>query len=118
MDGVFQWALRGLDRLYDNDAFTEPQLVREALAAYQRANNPVVAFVEDCCNLDTDFSTSKNTLYEEYKKYCDDYGFKAGSVNTFFKELYAAYPFLVSARPRTENGREYTVEGIVVVKKI
>lgn len=118
VDGIFQWALRGLDRLYDNDAFTEPKVVREALAAYQRANNPVVAFVEDCCSLDTGFSTSKNTLYEQYKKYCDDYGFKAGSVNTFFKELYAAYPSLVSARPRTENGREYAVEGIVMVKKI
>jgi putative DNA primase/helicase len=118
IDGIFQWALKGLERLYDNDGFTEPQVVREALAAYQRANNPLVAFVEDCCNLDTEFSTSKDTLYGEYKKYCDEYGFKPGSASTFFKELYAQYPSLVSARPRTEQGREYAVEGIVMVKKI
>jgi len=118
IDGIFQWSLRGLERLYDNDGFTNPEIVREALAAYQRANNPVVAFVEDCCNLDTEFSTSKSTLYEEYKKYCEDYGFKPGSVSTFFKELYAAYPSLVSARPRTEQGREYSVEGIVLTRRI
>jgi putative DNA primase/helicase len=118
VDGIFQWALRGLDRLYDNDGFTEPQVVREALADYQRANNPLVAFVEDCCSLDTEFSTSKDTLYEKYKDYCDNYGFKAGSIGTFFKELYAQYPSLVSARPRTETGREHTVEGIVLVKNI
>lgn len=118
VDGIFQWALRGLDRLYDNDAFTEPQVVREALAAYQRANNPVVAFVEDCCNLDTEFATTKDTLYEAYKGYCEDYGFKPGSLSTFFRELYAQYPSLVSARPRTETGREHTVEGIVLVKTI
>ena len=117
-DGVFQWALWGLDRLYMNNAFTEPKIVREELAAYQRANNPVVAFVEDSCNLDTEFSTSKSILYDEYKKYCEEYGFKAGSVSTFFKELYTAYPSLVSARPRTDQGREQVVEGIVVVKKI
>jgi len=68
-DGVFLWALWGLDRLYDNDCFTEPQVVCEALDDYRRENNPVVAFVEDCCNLDTEFSISKNTLYKAYKKY-------------------------------------------------
>jgi len=118
VNGIFQWALRGLDRLYDNDGFTEPQVVREALAAYQRANNPVVAFVEDRCNLDTEFSTSKDTLYETYKGYCEDYGFKPGSLSTFFRELYAQYPALVAARPRTETGREHTVDGIVLVKNI
>jgi len=117
-DGVFLWALRGLDRLYDNDCFTEPKVVREALDEYRRENNPVVAFVEDCCNLDTEFSTSKNTLYEEYKNYCDTYGFKAASVSTFFKELYGAYLSLKAVRPRTDEGREQVIEGIVVVKRI
>jgi len=113
-DGIFQWALRGLDRLYDNDAFTEPQVVREALAAYQRANNPVVAFVEDCCILSSDASTSKNDLYGEYKQYCEDYGFKPASLSTFFKELYGAYPNLTARRPRAGEGREQVVEGILI----
>jgi len=116
IDGIFQWALKGLERLYGDDGFTEPKVVREALAAYERINNPVVAFIEDCCNLDTEFSTSKNTLYEAYRGYCEDYGFKPRSSSTFFRELYAKYPSLVSARPRTDTGREYTVEGIVLVK--
>lgn len=117
-DGIFVWALRGLDRLYDNDAFTEPQVVREALDEYRRENNPVVAFVQDKCNLDTEFSTGKSFLYEEYKKYCDTYGFKAASLSTFFKELYGAYPGLKATRPRTDEGREQVIEGIVVVKNI
>lgn len=117
-NGIFQWTLRGLERLYDSDGFTEPQVVREALADYQRANNPLVAFVGDRCSLDTEFSTSKDTLYEKYKEYCENYGYKAGSSNTFFRELYAQYPALVSSRPRTESGREHTIEGIVLVKRI
>lgn len=118
IDGIFQWALRGLERLYDNDGFAEPQIVREALAEYQRANNPVVAFVEDVCSLDTEFSTSKETLYKGYEKYCLEFGFKPASMSTFYRELYAAYPTLSSARPRTEQGREYMVEGIVLIKKV
>ena len=33
-DGIFVWCLEGLDRLYDNDRFTEPRIVREALDHY------------------------------------------------------------------------------------
>lgn len=117
-DGIFVWALRGMDRLFDNDGFTEPQVVREALDEYRRENNPVVAFTEDCCNLETEFSTSKSTLYEEYKKYCETYGFRAASVSTFFKELYGAYPGLKATRPRTDEGREQAIEGIEVVKHL
>lgn len=118
VDGIFQWALRGLDRLYCSDGFTEPKVVRKTLAEYRRANNPVVAFVEDCCKLDPHISTGKNTLYEQYKKYCDEYGFRAASASTFFKELYAAYSKLESARPRIDRGRENVVEGIVLVKHV
>lgn len=117
-DGIFLWALEGLERLYENDAFTEPQAVREALALYKRVNNPVVAFVEDSCSVAPDEVTRKDTLYEYYRKYCQAFGFREASKETFFRELYAAYPKLKATRPRTVQGREHLIEGIIVVKNI
>jgi putative DNA primase/helicase len=118
-NGIFMWALQGLDRLYENDAFTEPQAVREALAVYKRVNNPVVAFVEDSCGVAPDEVTTKDTLYEYYSKYCQAFGFRAASKETFFRELYAAYPSLDRSRIRTEGGRrEQIITGITVVKHV
>ncbi len=117
-DGIFAWCLEGLDRLYDNDGFAEPQAVRDAIAQYKRANNPVVAFVEDTCRLDPAVYTAKNVLYGAYKQYCEDFGFRAASVSTFYRELYASFDRLSSVRPRDGAGRGYMVEGIEVMKNV
>jgi putative DNA primase/helicase len=118
LDGIFLWALEGLERLYRNDGFTEPQSSRKRLAGYKRANNPVVAFVEDCCELEPDASTKKQDLYKQFKDYCSDSGCSAGSDNEFFKELYAAYPTLKAARLGPREMRDHYVKGIKVVETL
>lgn len=85
------------------------------MAGYKRANNPVVAFVEDCCELEADASIKKQDLYKQFKDYCSDYGYSARSDNEFFKELYAAYPTLKSARLGPRGMRDHYVKGIKVV---
>jgi len=118
LDGIFLWALEGLDRLYRNDGFTEPQSSRKRLAGYKRANNPVVAFVDDCCELEADASTKKQDLYKQFKDYCSDNGYSAGSDNEFFKELYPAYPTLKAARLGPREMRDHYVKGIKVVETL
>jgi putative DNA primase/helicase len=118
LDGIFLWALEGLERLYRNDGFTEPQSSRKRLAGYKRANNPVVAFVEACCELEPDASTKKQELYERFKEYCSDCGYSAGSDNEFFKELYAAYPELKAARLGSREMRDHYVKGIKIVETL
>jgi putative DNA primase/helicase len=118
IDGIFLWALEGLERLYRNDSFIEPSTVTRMLQDYKRANNPLVSFVEDNCRLSSEASTKKETLYSEYKKYTEDFGYKAAGLNTFFRELYAAFPDLQPTRPRTPQGRENLVQGITVVRVI
>ena len=118
LDGIFLWALKGLDRLYQNNSFVEPASVKKAVDDYKRVNNPLVAFVEDTCELDPEANTGKDTLYSEYKKYTENYGYAAGSKDTFFKELYAAYPELKAARLGPRGDRERTVEGVKVVRRI
>jgi putative DNA primase/helicase len=118
LDGVFLWALRGLDRLRQQGHFTESEQADNALADYRRFNNPLVAFIEDCCRLDSDASTSKDTLYDEYKSYIQESGYSALGKETFFRELYAMRPELKPTRIRRSGQREQVVMGIVVVKYI
>ncbi len=118
LDGIFLWALEGLDRLYRNDGFTEPQSSRKRLAGYKRANNPLVAFVEDCCKLDLDANSKKDDLYKAFKDYCTEYGYPLASENEFFKELYAAYTTLKAARLGPREMRDHYVKGIKVVETL
>jgi putative DNA primase/helicase len=118
LDGIFLWAIRGLKRLYQQGHFTDSEMVDKALSEYKRYNNPLMAFIEDSCKLDPTANSPKQTLYSEYRSYCEDYGYSAFSKGSFFRELYATYPQLEPMRIRQENEREQVVMGIVVVKRI
>ena len=118
LNGIFFWCLSGLERLLDYDWFTEPAAAKEMFSRYRRANNPVRAFVEDCCSLEPEATSSKDTLYSKYKKYCDDNGYSPLSKDNLFKELYKEYPDLRTTRPRKEEKREHHVKGIIVVRRI
>jgi len=118
LDGIFCWALEGLDRLLTEDSFTIPEVSEEMLAEYKRINNPLLPFVQERCSLDTSRSMAKDDLYEEYKKYCENYGYHALAYGNFFKELYAQYPTLNPGRlgPRADRGQY--VKGIFTSKTL
>jgi len=112
LDGIFQWALEGLYRLYSNDGFTEPRSVKEMLKQYQFQNNPVQAFVDEWCVLDPEGVTTKKELYWSYRDYAKDFGYDSLPLNSFFRDLHRALPELKSSRIGPKNAREYAVKGI------
>jgi len=118
LDGVFMWALRGLRRLQNQGHFTESEVADMALAEYRRYNNPLVAFIQDCCELDPDKTSSKDDLYKAYKNYMEDGGYFSLTKDNFFRELYAMHPELEKVRLRLDDQREQAVRGIILVKRL
>lgn len=87
-EGILNWALEGLKRLYENNfEFSENELTDEVKKEYKRENNNVISFVEECCEIDSLFSCSRIELYEAYKEFCGEAGLKALSHIKFNKEL-------------------------------
>ncbi|HII4514167.1 TPA: phage/plasmid primase, P4 family [Clostridium perfringens] len=87
-EGIFNWALEGLKRLYENNfEFSENELTDEVKKEYKRENNNVISFVEECCEIDSLFSCSRIELYESYKEFCGESGLKVLSQIKFNKEL-------------------------------
>uniref|UniRef100_UPI0039EB8450 DNA primase family protein n=1 Tax=Clostridium perfringens TaxID=1502 RepID=UPI0039EB8450 len=87
-EGILNWALEGLRRLYENNfEFSENELTDEVKKEYKRENNNVISFVEECCEIDSLFSCSRIELYESYKEFCGEAGLKALSHIKFNKEL-------------------------------
>lgn len=87
-EGILNWALKGLRRLYENNfEFSENELTDEVKKEYKRENNNVISFVEECCEIDSLFSCSRIEIYESYKEFCGEAGLKALSQIKFNKEL-------------------------------
>lgn len=65
------WMIEGARRFIANGyKLTPPTVVREALAEYQKSNDWLGAFMEECCELGENYAASSKELYQRYTAYC------------------------------------------------
>ena len=116
-EGILNWALEGLKRLYENNfEFSENELTDGVKKEYKRENNNVISFVEECCELDSLFSCSRIEIYEAYKEFCVEAGLKALSQIKFNKELEGNFNITRSrsGKLRLWNGVRIKLEDLII----
>ncbi|MDM0814821.1 phage/plasmid primase, P4 family [Clostridium perfringens] len=116
-EGIFNWALEGLKRLYENNfEFSENELTDGVKKEYKRENNNVISFVEECCELDGLFSCSRIEIYEAYKEFCVEAGLKTLSQIKFNKELEGNFNITRSrsGKLRSWNGVRIKLEDLII----
>ncbi|MDM0457662.1 phage/plasmid primase, P4 family [Clostridium perfringens] len=116
-EGIFNWALEGLKRLYENNfEFSENELTDGVKKEYKRENNNVISFVEECCELDGLFSCSRIEIYEAYKEFCGEAGLKALSQIKFNKELEGNFNITRSrsGKLRLWNGVRIKLDDLII----
>ena len=116
-EGILNWALEGLKRLYENNfEFSENELTDGVKKEYKRENNNVISFVEECCELDGLFSCSRIEVYEAYKEFCVEAGLKALSQIKFNKELEGNFNITRSrsGKLRLWNGVRIKLEDLII----
>ena len=109
---IFYWALCGLKKLREQRRFSDSPATRKLMMDFRRSNNPILCFVEDCCELGDGKSVSKEDLYAEYDRYCRHNGYKPTNSNNFFRELYHAVGRLRIFQARAGEKRSRIAEGI------
>lgn len=87
LNGIFNWALRGLARLERRGRFYIPDSVKAEVEAYRQHCNPVIAWAADCCELNPLRWTSAFTLYNSFKAWAAENGHRAMAANKFGTEL-------------------------------
>jgi putative DNA primase/helicase len=105
LPGILNWALEGLERLTENNRFTEPKSSVDAVLALADIVSPVAAFVRDCCARGALLEVSCDDLYRRWKAWAEDNGQKPGSTQMFGRNLRAVVPGLGVRRPRDGEGR-------------
>jgi len=90
-DGIFAWALDGLRRLMSNSyRFTETEQTALELRRYRIESSSSLMFIEECCEINEKYECVRNILFEKYRDYCNQNGFKALSQTNFNKDLEAS----------------------------
>jgi putative DNA primase/helicase len=117
LSGIMNRALRGLERLATNDAFTQPQSVIEAKKAYIRSNDNVRVFVAECVIAEANETIVKKEFYEVYKNWCGSYGDRAVSEKALKDALKQIIPNLDECRlapnaPRCWLGVKWSADAV------
>ena len=88
LSGVFNWVLDGLQRLLAQKGFSECKAVNDARLIYENESDSVKAFVDDYQYIpDADNYTLVKIMYEQYRAFCYDDGFKPVNKMNFKKRL-------------------------------
>ncbi|MEI8266079.1 MAG: phage/plasmid primase, P4 family [Betaproteobacteria bacterium] len=76
LPGIAQWALEGGARLLQNGQFSSSIAHDRLMQRWRRANSSLEEFIFDDCELGSGLYVHRSTLYEAYRRWCDDTGRK------------------------------------------
>ncbi len=88
LSGVFNWILKGLDRLLEQKNFSKCEAIENARSDYEKQSDSVQLFISE---MDYKTSTTEyiliSELYLRYKNFCNEDGYRAVGKSNFIKRL-------------------------------
>lgn len=88
LSGVFNWVLTGLKRLLEQKRFSECEAAQRAVEQYKIESDSVQMFLsEHNYRVSTTCSIPQTEIFNEYRSYCIESGFKSCSIRTFGDRL-------------------------------
>ena len=88
LSGVFNWVLQGLNRLLEQKKFSDCEAAQQAVEQYRIESDSVQMFLnENEYKVSTTNDMPLKELFNEYRNYCIESGFKACSLRTLADRL-------------------------------
>jgi putative DNA primase/helicase len=105
LPGILNLALEGLARLSARGHFRQPASSTEAIRDLEDLGSPVRAFLRDCCVIGPGRTVGVDTLFAEWKTWCENQGRDhPGTRQNFGRDLRAVLPTLKMTQPRDATG--------------
>jgi len=88
LSGIFNWVLRGLDRLLKQRGFSHCEAADKAVEKYQTESDSVKMFLNECLYVPSvSEETTLSGMYDMYRDYCSENGLMRCSKKTFSDRL-------------------------------
>lgn len=108
LPGILNWSIEGLKRLRKNGCFTIPSGTNEIINHHKDNSNPVRLFFSEKCLYEEEALISNSELYDSYKAYCDEGGYRPMNKANFLTEVERFYPTAIRLNNPTKIGTERT----------
>ncbi len=115
LPAILMWAIYGLARLRQQGKFSSSKKLTKAIDDYRTDGNPARLFLADnyiADNKDNDSSVQCAEIYDRYKKWCSDDGYRALSDRVFGREVARAFPSIERKRVTEIGVRLYKYFGL------
>lgn len=92
LSGVFNWILEGLQQLLKQGNFTQCEAAQELLARYRKESDSAAMFFDEMAYqpvYDSRWGTYLKVIYQSYRLFCDDYGFRPLNIQNLSNRLKA-----------------------------
>jgi len=89
LSGILNWALEGLERLIEQQGFTQVDEVNEMLKQFKLESDSVAMFIDEGYTKSTKGHYLVSDLYKNYREYCSSSGFVSLNQKNFKKRLEA-----------------------------
>lgn len=106
LPGILNWSLAGLERLTQGGYLAELPSSAEAALTLADLVSPVAAFIRSECETGPVCEVPAKAIFEAWRAWCNDNGHRAGSAQSFGRDLRAVLPALRMTKPRGEDGRQ------------
>jgi P4 family phage/plasmid primase-like protien len=116
MQGIFNWAIDGLQRVLENDRFSSSSGMDETRRKMQRFQSSIGAFVQDRVEPDSGNYVTKEQFYNQYREYCQEKGMPVKANEVVGRKL-PTYISVETARPRIAGRRQTAWKGVKLVSK-
>ncbi len=114
LPGILNWALDGLQKLNDAGGFTIPEKTKELVEEYRRDSDPARAFLlEKYIFSPNAWGVNCTELYNEYKQYCEENGYRPMSNRLFGRQVRRVFPTIKRVRLGGRDDREWVYQELV-----
>jgi len=115
--GIFNWALKGLHRLWQNGDFTEAEVCENALNEYRREVDHARAFLEEHCEEETESTTGVDDLYKAYVSWAKSSSYRPLGKAEFGKSVMRLFPKAEKRRLGPKGDRFHVYDGVSLVSE-
>ena len=108
LDGIFNWLLEGLERLYQNKKFTVPGSSIKEKEKYLETSNSVVSFIREKCELVNEQHEIYDDLFQEYRVFCANSGDRPFKKMNFKNEIEKQFQGKITFSRTGEKGNHFS----------
>ena len=112
LNGIFKWAMEGLEIVLENEEIQVPESVVMAKKRFRHKVNPALVFVDELCTLSKDDAKVTKVkvlpalLYKAYTDWCEDGKVQGLGKQNFYEQINLNFP-KVKKRKDPKGTREF-----------